>query len=248
MKVSAVFTDYDGTIAPLGVERERSAVPGALFSVLEEISSRIPVAVITSKDVGFVRPRTAFAWAWAGVLGLELRFRDGSGSVAKVPADLNDAMSKVRELLPSGVFVEEKRGSDGSLLGVSLDWKRLQNPPLGDLGMVARLLEDRGLPVHSHPEHRFMDVYAAPADKGTAFKALVEALGVHSPIMYLGDTVTDNDAFDVSDIPVCVGQRVAAKQLRCLHSIRYDEVEGMFSRLLADGLDFTVAEGGSEAR
>ncbi|MDG6898425.1 MAG: hydrolase [Nitrososphaerota archaeon] len=245
MKVSAVFMDYDGTIAPLDVERERSAVAGPLFSLLGEISSRIPVAVITSKDVGFVRPRTGFAWAWAGVLGLELRLRDGSGRTTAVPKGLSEALPKVKALLPTGVEVEEKRGTDGTLLGASIDWRKMREAPRRELESAERLFAGEGLPVHDHPERMFLDVYAAPMDKGSAFRSLAEMLGAGRPIMYLGDMSEDNDAFDAADIPICVKNDDKAGSLRCRYSVSFREVEGIFARLLADGLEFAGELGGA---
>ena len=111
MKVSTLFMDYDGTIAPSGVSREESRVPLPLFSLLERISTKIPVAIVTSKDLRFVKPRTTFAWAWATALGLELRLRDGSGRFARVARGLGEAVASVRTSLPAAIEVEEKRGA-----------------------------------------------------------------------------------------------------------------------------------------
>ena len=239
MKIAALFTDYDGTIAPAGVRREESAVPRPLFSVLEEISSTIPVAIITSKDVGFVRPRTGFAWGWAGALGLELRSRDGGGSQADVRGDLAGALAEMIKDLGSKVILEEKRGTDGTLLGASLDWSWTSDIPPRGLDEVERKLRGGGFQVTRYQGDGFMDVYAAPADKGAALRALVEMLGIAGPVMYLGDTEADNPAFEACDVGVCVRHSQPTARLRSAFAVRFEELAGMLRGLLSNGLEFS---------
>ena len=248
MKVSALFTDYDGTIAPADVTREESAVPPPLLSVLGEISSKIPVAVVTSKDLGFVKPRTPFAWAWSTVLGLEVRKRDGSGRLARVSARLGEAAETVRKTLPPEVFVEEKRGSDGSLLGVSVDWRLWKAPSPGGLDAAERAFRGEGFQVDRYPGATFMDVYAAPADKGRALRELLEMLPARRPVMYLGDTEADIWAFEDADIPVGVFHQQDTRNLRCRYSVPYGGLRERLAQLLVDGLEFDDGPAGTWGR
>lgn len=238
MRVSALFTDYDGTIAPADVSREESAVPTSLLSVLEEISSRIPVAIVTSKDLRFVRPRTAFAWAWGTVLGLELRKRDGSGRIARVSGRLQEAAESMRATIPPEVIMEEKRGSDGALLGVSFDWTGWERPSLAGLEAVEKSFRGKGFMVDRYPGATYMDVYAALTDKGRALRSLSKMLPARRPIMYLGDTEADNRAFEAADISVGVMHRQRSGALRCRYSVGFGGLRDMLARLLADGFEF----------
>lgn len=238
MKVSALFTDYDGTLAPADVTREDSAIPQPLLSVLEEISSMIPVAVITSKDLRFVKPRTAFAWGWATALGLEVRKRDGSGHLATVSGRLEEMMESVRETLPSQITVEEKRGGDGTLLGVSLDWTTWGSPSMDILDDAERVFRERGFQVDRYLGATYMDVYDAPADKGRALRDLARVLPARRPIMYLGDTEADNKAFEAADISVGVLHRPKAENLLCRYAIQYGDLKDALSDLLVHGLEF----------
>ena len=243
MKIAALFTDYDGTIAPAGVRREDSVVPGPLFSVLSEISSRIPVAIITSKDLNFVRPRTAFAWAWATVLGLEVRLGDGEGKQVNVSSDLPSVVDSVRHTLPIGTVVEEKRGSDGTLLGVSFDWTSVSEPFGVGLADVKKAFRTAGFQVNAYEGERYVDVYAAPADKGSAFNALVKLLHIEGSVMYLGDSEADNGAFEACDLAICVTHSQKTERLHCELAVDYQELPGLLSRLLSNGLEFSKARG-----
>ena len=65
MKISAVLSDYDGTLAPEDVSLESSSVPKEIGDSLVRLSASLPIAIVTSKDYDFIRPRTPFARAWA---------------------------------------------------------------------------------------------------------------------------------------------------------------------------------------
>ena len=238
MKIAALFTDYDGTIAPAGVRREDSAVPGPLFSVLSEISSRIPVAIITSKDLKFVRPRTTFAWAWATVLGLEVRMRDGGGQQANVSGELRRVLDGVRYTLPPGTVVEEKSGTDGSLLGASLDWTSISDPAGPGLTEAEKAFRAAGFQVNAYEGEKYVDVYAAPADKVVAFDELVKLLHVKGSVMYLGDSETDRGVFDVCDLAVCVNHSQRIEHFHCGLTVEYQELPAMLSKILSNGLEF----------
>jgi trehalose-6-phosphatase len=241
MKIAALFTDYDGTLAPADVRREDSAVPAPLLSVLSDISSRIPVAIVTSKDMEFVVPRTPFAWAWSTVLGLEVRLKDGSGVRAPFSGDLRGTLDRVAGIMPSKVIVEEKRGTDGSLLGVSLDWRLMPGPPPAALKVAEARFRAEGFQVGSYAGAKYMDVYVAHTDKGLALRELVNLLGVRGPVMYLGDTEADNEAFEACEVGVCVEHSQRVEGLVCDYVVRNQELPSMLAALLESGFEFEEA-------
>jgi hydroxymethylpyrimidine pyrophosphatase-like HAD family hydrolase len=71
-KITAILSDYDGTLSPMNLVKNKDAtIPMELEDVLWEVSKRIPVCIISSKDYHFLRPRTKFAKILSCILGIE---------------------------------------------------------------------------------------------------------------------------------------------------------------------------------
>lgn len=239
MKVAAIFTDYDGTIAPMNVPREESRVPETLLSKLALLSSRIPVAVITAKDISFVRPRTVFAKGWACAMGMEVVLADGTTRIAEPVPRVELPFGSVEKLAPKGATVEKKLASDGRTLGFSIDWSdgpRVSRPKVASLVLALR---GRGFHVTHDGEESFVDAFCVDTNKGAALSQLKGMLGVEGAVMYLGDSSPDNDAFDLAEIPVGVRHGQRTESLRCRYLVDYKDVSEMLDRLLDRDLEFT---------
>jgi hydroxymethylpyrimidine pyrophosphatase-like HAD family hydrolase len=238
LKVAAVFTDYDGTIAPMGVRREESRVPEALRSRLVLLSSKIPVAVITAKDIFFVRPRTIFAWGWACAMGMEVVLADGTRHMAE-PLPGIEVPLGMEKLVPQGTTVEKKLSSDGRVLGFSIDWSDGPSLSPPEVSSLVRALRSRGLHTTHEGVERFVDAFWVETDKGAALRSLRKMLGVEGAVMYLGDSSHDNDAFDLAEIAVGVGHGQRTESLRCHYVVDYARVSELLDSLLDRDLEFT---------
>jgi HAD superfamily hydrolase (TIGR01484 family) len=72
MQIAAILCDYDGTLCPTSsVKTEESAIPEGLNNILWDISEKIPVCIVSSKDFGFLHKRTTFANIISCILGIE---------------------------------------------------------------------------------------------------------------------------------------------------------------------------------
>jgi trehalose-6-phosphatase len=71
MKISALLSDYDGTLCPCSVNPNEDTIPERLNDVLFDISEKIPVCVLSSKDFGFLHKRIKFAKILSCILGIE---------------------------------------------------------------------------------------------------------------------------------------------------------------------------------
>lgn len=235
MKISAIFTDYDGTLAPEDVPPEASSVPKEVEAALLALSSSVPIAIVTSKDFAFIRRRTPFARAWACVSGLELVFDDGRAiATAQVHGRLDEGLRYVRRHDKFGLRLELKRSVGGALLGFSADWRVASAPPPDFIRAAALEMARLDLTVVHDPTRPFMDVFGATPDKGRAVRELKRLFSVTGNVLYIGDSVADNPAFEEADVTICVAHGQGLEELKCGYSLGQEELGGFF-RSLSDG-------------
>jgi trehalose-6-phosphatase len=71
-RITAILSDYDGTLCPTNSVRNKDGtIPEELRQVLWDISKRIPVCIISSKDYHFLHPGTKFAGLLSCIMGIE---------------------------------------------------------------------------------------------------------------------------------------------------------------------------------
>ena len=246
MKIRAIFADYDGTLSPAQVPREEAAIPLNLLRVLQNLSGKIPIAVITTKDLGFVKERVPFAHAIAAVCGLELQIgaklvldQRVEGKIELVNSAYNDVVKNIAKM-DDKIIVERKTAGKGDLVAFCVDWRMSHN--WGESKrIVKRVLtkcKNLGLYVVESNLHPFADIYAMKVDKGTAFLRMKRGLGLDGPIMYLGDSEADNAAFKLADVSIGIKYGRPASNLQCQYHVNFDELEGFLSNLLDSNLDF----------
>lgn len=73
MQISAILSDYDGTLCPTSNAKDVKSdkIPVELDDTLSEISKDIPVCVVSSKDYGFLCDKTRFARIVSCIMGIE---------------------------------------------------------------------------------------------------------------------------------------------------------------------------------
>ncbi|HEV2390523.1 MAG TPA: hypothetical protein VGS04_07365 [Nitrososphaerales archaeon] len=235
MKIGAIFSDYDGTLAPEDVAFHESSVPGEIGEPLLRLSSTIPVAIVTSKDYGFVRPRTPFARAWACVSGLEIVLSDGRTFAAPQNGSrLREGLEYVKRHNEFGLTLELKRSTGKGLLAFSMNWRGRPAPPADFIKTAAADLSEMGLTVAYDPTRPFVDVFGRKPDKGGAVREMKRLLDVNGNVLFIGDSTADNSAFGEADLAMCVDHGQGLEGLECGYTLRREEL-GRFFRSLEDG-------------
>lgn len=191
---AAVFTDIDGTLAPIVPTPDMSEVPGELKRVLRRISEEyLLLAGVSGRKTQEAFDLVGLEDAvYYGNHGFEI-LRDGEIEVTPEARPYLEQVQELErrareELEPLGAFVEEK--------GITASIHYRNAPPeVGrrcveavrgwgeELGL--RVTVGRGV-VEARPPVK--------ADKGTAVRRLVEEYGPRKA-MFLGDDTTDLDAF-----------------------------------------------------
>jgi hypothetical protein len=240
LKISAIFSDYDGTLAPFDVSAEASRVPKAIREPLIRLTSLVPVAIVTSKDCGFVRPRTAFSHAWACVSGLEIVLADGTRVLTRrISGRLREGLDHAKAQGGAGLGFELKHSSTGELLGFSVHW-RGRSPPGRFVETVTPELAQMGLTVVSDPSWPFLDVFGARPDKGRAVRRLKGLLNVDGNALYLGDSRADNAAFREAEVGICVEHGQGVDRLGCGFALGFRELGGFLHSLVDHDLSLDL--------
>jgi len=236
MRLSAIFSDYDGTLAPIDVPRRSSRIRPRLERALKRLAAEVPIAIVTSKGYDFVRPRTSFADGWACACGLDIRAGGETASVSRVKS-----LERVVPLLETNGFeersIEEKRDSDGRLVAICVDWRNAHRPGADAMKFLTGLRR-KGFFVSSPPGEPFVDVFAGKPDKGRAIKELKRMLGVSAPALYLGDSSVDNSAFRVAEVSVGVSSGQETSSLACDYLVDFDRLPTFLDSLSERSLEF----------
>ncbi|MDP7722198.1 trehalose-phosphatase [Mycobacterium sp. TY814] len=207
----AVFFDFDGTLSDIVNDPDAARPVAGATEALRELAAQCPVAILSGRDLADVSKRVGVPGIWyAGSHGFELTAPDGTHhqneeAAVAIPV-LEQAAGQLREQLGSipGVVVEHKR------FGVAVHYRNAARDRVGEVMATVRNAGQRdALRVTTGREV----IELRPDldwDKGKTLRWVMEHLGAqagHRLPIYLGDDITDEDAFDAvraDGIPILV--------------------------------------------
>jgi trehalose 6-phosphate phosphatase len=190
----AIFTDIDGTLAPIVPTPDMSEVPAELKELLARLSERcLLVAGVSGRKTEDALDLVGLAdVVYFGNHGFEI-LRDGKVEVTPEALPYLEQVQELEarareELAPLGAFVEEKgitasihyRNAPPEVGERAVEFVKREGERLG-----LRITVGRGV-VEARPPIR--------ADKGTAVRTLVEGYAPERAL-FIGDDTTDLDAF-----------------------------------------------------
>lgn len=191
---TGVFTDVDGTLAPIVPTPDLAEVSGELREILRALHERfLIVAGISGRSVSEALDLVGIEeLVYHGNHGFEV-LRDGRVEVAPEAAPYAPAIAELErrskeELGPTGAVVEEKgitasvhyRNVPREVGERCVDFVQREGRRLGLDVMVGRGVVEARPPIR--------------VDKGTAIRSLVEEYGPRKAL-FVGDDITDLDAF-----------------------------------------------------
>lgn len=197
-----VASDYDGVLSPLAdVPSEAGPEPGAA-EVLGRLAAvpGVTVALVSGRGMADLQATSGFTGRlrWIGSHGAEF-----DGPLTDDLAHRRDALAARLEPLVVG--------TPGARLEVKPASVAVHVRQVSDRAAAAALLEDARAQVDSSltlkPGKDVLEFAVTDADKGSAVRRLAAEVGARG-ILYLGDDVTDEDAFRIlgnDDVTVKIG-------------------------------------------
>jgi trehalose 6-phosphate phosphatase len=201
-RTPVIFLDFDGTLSEIVKHPEDAALAPGMKAILERCSSRYTIAIISGRDMYDLKSRVNIRdIIYAGSHGFRI---SGPGGLAmehedteKILPDLDRIEKKLKRKLdswPEGVQIERKR------YAIAIHYRNAGKQSGGEIkkGVDETLREHSGLKAGSGK----MIIEIRPDidwHKGKALEWILDKLyhgnnGRLLPI-YIGDDVTDEDAF-----------------------------------------------------
>ena len=183
-----LFLDYDGTLAPIVDDPERAVPHPAVPDLLAELAALHEVVVITGRDLAALGRLLGARLPAVGLHGAEEGWADGTVESRAAEAHA-DALRQLRAAVPDaeGVVVEDKGAAFAVHYRHAPDW---------DAARAALEAWAEAVPAGLVPiwGKAVVELRAEGVSKGTAVARLAAAHPDRTPV-YLGDDVTDEDAF-----------------------------------------------------
>jgi trehalose 6-phosphate phosphatase len=200
-RLPAVFLDYDGVLTPIVDRPEDARMSASMRRVVHDLAQRCSVCVVSGRDRPVVQVLMGVAdLVVAGSHGFDI-WHPERGTLGHEAANgfeglvdsVTEAVRTQVDDLP-GVLVEPKKAS------VAVHYRMADEATRRQVGQVIeRLLAERSEELRVTPGKMVYELQPKRDwNKGRAVLYLLDTLGLTGPDlvpMYLGDDVTDEDAF-----------------------------------------------------
>jgi trehalose-phosphatase len=198
---SVLLVDYDGTLAPFRAERDKAYPYPGVVPILESIirCGKTRVIVVTGRPIrelqALFRPLNSLE-VW-GDHGMEHKLVDGTYQQTAIAPEIAAILAQAKKwLIVAGLasLAETKPG------GIAIHWRGLPDAEIESVRARARegwaaLAERRGLRLLNFEAG--LELRIAHPNKGDVIAAILADLNPHAQIAFLGDDLTDEDAFRV---------------------------------------------------
>ena len=209
----ALFLDVDGTLVEIAATPETVRVAPGMLATLERLALQRPVALVSGRRIADIdRLFAPLVVPAAGAHGLERRRADGTLEQKDAAALVRPALKPLAEFAAAwpGVRLENKG------LSVALHYRLAPEAEEPARRIAAAVAAESEGWLKVLPGKMVFELAPRLADKGTAVSAFMSEPPFAGKVpVFLGDDVTDEDAFDAVDrlggMSVLVGAREGSR-------------------------------------
>ena len=199
-KAAVVFLDYDGTLTPIVEDHNKAILSDDMRASIAELARHCTVGIISGRDLQNLRNLVDLERLfYAGSHGFDIAGPEGWHETlqhgSEFLPDLDRAESELRDRLAEveGHAVERKR------FAIAIHYRRARPADVDRIeAVVDQVLADHRRLRKAHGKKIFELQPRTDWDKGRALCWLLERLELDGPgfvPLYIGDDVTDEDAF-----------------------------------------------------
>jgi trehalose-phosphatase len=198
--LALLLLDYDGTLAPFREKRDEAIPYPGVREVLSSLRAldRTRIVFVSGRSIGDLSPLLGLDFIpeiW-GSHGWEHQTSEGEYRIGAIPAAARSALEEAAALAKARSFFsycEEKP------VAIALHWRGLPADEVESLQSAAqsswREIADRG-GLDVHPFDGGVELRVPGRDKGLAVRSLRKQTAEGTPAAFLGDDLTDEDAFE----------------------------------------------------
>lgn len=197
---SALLLDFDGTLAPFSLDRNRALPYEGVQRALQEIvdTERTRLVIVTGRDAREIAPLLGIRPApevW-GVHGLQRMRPNGMCEMPEIPASVEEALDEARRWLAYQNLRDLAETKPGA---IAVHWRGINDADTFELRSKI-LLGWNPIAVQGELELLEFDggveIRMSGPNKGDAVMTILEEVGAHAAVAYLGDDLTDERAFE----------------------------------------------------
>jgi trehalose-phosphatase len=199
-KESLLLLDYDGTLAPFQPDRDRAYPYPGVVPLLEEIlrQGRSRVVIVTGRPVADIRallPQLKIEIY--GSHGLECLSPDDSYRRAAIAPEIAASLSSAESCFVAAGLGDQMETKPG---GIAIHWRGVSAEAAKEIQLRAL----QGMAHFAKPPELLqlefdggVELRVARPNKGDAVRSILHDSSANIPIAFLGDDITDEDAFQV---------------------------------------------------
>jgi len=197
----ALFFDYDGTLTPIVRRPEEATLSDDMRALLRDLAKHVTVAVVSGRDLADVREMVKLEELYyAGSHGFDVAGPGGMRMQQEMARehvpDLDSAEREVTGRLEEidGAWVERKK------FAIAVHFREADESDEPRVEQAVDEVRDRHPRLRKKDGKKIFELQPdVPWDKGRAVRWLLEELDLAGPNVlpvYIGDDVTDEDAFE----------------------------------------------------